>query len=87
MERELKRTEFLVTERWALEAVARLEQRAGLPGQVVSEAAGGYKVMMAVSGAVGLLTTKQKLALGDDVTVDVQRVHPRNGVLRLLLES
>lgn len=85
VERELKRTEFLVTERWALEAVARLEQRAGLPGQVVSEAAGGYKVMMAVSGAVGLLTTKQKLELGDDVTVDVQRVHPRNGVLRLLL--
>lgn len=85
VERELKRTESLVTERWALEAVARLDQRTGLPGQVVSEAAGGYKVMLSVSGAVGLLTTKQKLDLGETVTVDVQRVRPRYATLRLLL--
>jgi len=84
VERELKRTESLVTERWALEAVARLDQRTGLPGQVVSEAAGGYKVMLSVSGAVGLLTTKQKLDIGETVAVDVQKVRPRHATLRLV---
>ncbi len=87
VERELKRTESQVTERWALEAVARLEQRTGLPGQVVSQVPGGYKVQLGVSGAVGLLTTKESLDLGASVTVDVQRVHPRRGSLRLLLET
>jgi len=84
VERELKRTESLATERWALEAVARLDTRTGLMGQVVSETAGGYKVMLSVSGAVGLLTTKQKLTLGEAVTVDVQQINPRNASLRLL---
>jgi exoribonuclease II len=87
VERELKRTESLVNERWALEAVARLDQHTGLPGEVVSEVAGGYKVMLLVSGAVGLLTTTSKLELGDAVTVDVQRVQPRLGRMRLLLGS
>jgi exoribonuclease-2 len=87
VERELKRTESLVTERWALEAVARLDQPTGLPGQVLSETAGGYKVMLLLCGAVGLLTTKKKLEIGEAVTVDVQRVRPRRATLRLRLEA
>lgn len=82
-ERELKRVEAVVTERWALEAIARLEDRSRLPGQVVADAPGGYKVTLSLSGATGILTTDSKHELGDNVLVSVKRVHPRRGVLRL----
>ncbi len=85
VERDCKRTESRVVERWALEVVARLEDRSALPGQVIAEAPGGYKVMLLLSGAVGLLSTRQTLELGAEVTVDVKTVRPRRGVMRLVL--
>jgi len=82
-ERELKRLESAVTARWALEYVARLEQRAGLDGAVVGDAPGGSRVVLGCCGAQGILVDERTRVVGEPVVVDVEVVRPRQGVLRL----
>jgi exoribonuclease-2 len=84
-ERELRRVEAAVTERWALEVVARLPDRRGLTGLVLAETPAGLKVELDVSGARGVLPEKRGARPGEAVRVNVTRVEPRRGVLRLAL--
>jgi exoribonuclease-2 len=83
-EQEHRRIEAAVTARWALEHVARLPEQRGLRGIVVGEVGGGYKVELQCCGAQGLLVTKGRYDLGQEVAVDVKSVQPRRGSLRLV---
>jgi hypothetical protein len=81
----MKKLEAAVSQRWALEFVAR-GAREGLAAWVVGEAHGGHRALLCDSGAQGLLPSgARKLELGELVTVAVEEVKPRRGTLRLRL--
>ena len=83
-EQEIKRMEAAVTLRWALEHVVQGPRKA-LPARVTAQVKTGYKVQLLGNGAEGLLTHRGELAVGQEIVVDVERVKPRRGSLRLAL--
>jgi exoribonuclease-2 len=83
-EREVKRIEEVVTERWALEYVSRLERRTGLEATVLgANPGGGYRVQLEICGARGVLVDDRAHDPGQRLLVDVKTVRPRKGTLRL----
>jgi exoribonuclease-2 len=85
VDQELRRLESATTQRWILEYVSRLPSRKGLAARVTAEVAGGAKVVLLESGAEGLLSLRGSApALGSELTVDIDRINPRRGTLRLV---
>jgi exoribonuclease II len=84
-EHEAKRIEAAVTERWALEHVARLGTKERLEATVLGvHPGGGHRVQLESCGAIGVLVDEKPRPAGASVLVDVRRVEPRRGLLRLL---
>ena len=84
-EKEAKRIEAAVKERWSLEFVRRLEQKESLEAMVLSEhPAGGYQAQLQCCGAVGILQDDRRHEPGAELEVDVKTVRPDTGTLRLL---
>ncbi|MCC6748051.1 MAG: RNB domain-containing ribonuclease [Deltaproteobacteria bacterium] len=82
-ELEMKRVESAVTQRWALEVVARARRDEPQPARVVGEAGGGARVELLSCGAQGLLTGPGALPVGTELRVLVEKVNPRRGTLRV----
>ncbi len=87
-EKEAKRIEAAVTERWTLEYVRRLSERKRLPALILGEhPAGGYQAQLQSCGAVGILQDDRRHEPGAAMEVDVKTVRPHKGTLRLLPSS
>jgi len=87
-EKEAKRLEATVKERWALEVVARLEKKQALLATVMGEhPAGGHRVQLHCSGARGVLMDDRRHEPGSLVRVSVKSVRPGKGLLRVLPED
>lgn len=85
-DQELRRIETAVNLRWSLEYVARQPSRKRLPARVLSEVNGGAKIVLLESGADGLLALRgSPPPLGTEVLVDIDRLNPRRGALRVSL--
>ncbi len=84
-EQENKRLESTLTQRWALEHAAQGERK-GRPARITAQVKTGYKAQLLESGAEGLLTHRgAPLAVAQEVEVDIERVTPRRGGLRMVL--
>ena len=84
-EKEAKRMEAAVKERWGLEYVRRLDQKEALAAMVLGEhPAGGYQAQLQCCGAVGILQDDRRHEPGMELEVDIKTVRPDKGTLRLL---
>lgn len=87
-EKEAKRIEAAVSERWRLEYMDRLPVKDGLEALVLGEhPGGGYRVELDCCGALGVLLDDRRHEPGTSLLVNVKTVRPRRGVLRLLPSS
>jgi len=87
-EKEAKRIEAAVNERWTLEFVRRLPERRALAAMILGEhPAGGYQAQLQSCGAVGILQDDRRHEPGAELDVDVKTVRPDKGTLRLLPTS
>ncbi|MBK8479710.1 MAG: RNB domain-containing ribonuclease [Proteobacteria bacterium] len=85
VEHAMRRLESSVTQRWALEFVARQDRALPQRAWVLAEVGGGYKVRLADSGADGLLGARAgSYRLGEELLLRVERIAPRRGTLRLV---
>lgn len=84
-EQAMRRLENSVTQRWALEYVARQDRALPRRGWIVGEVGGGYKVRLAECGAEGLLNARPgSYRLGQELLLRVERLIPRRGTMRLV---
>ena len=51
---------------------------------MLNQTSGGYKVELTSCGAQGLLIDKQQHDLGELLCVNVKKIIPRRGILRML---
>lgn len=80
----MRRLENGVTQRWALEYVARQDRALARRAWIVGEVGGGFKVRLADCGAEGLLGARPgSYRLGQELLVRVERIAPRRGTMRL----
>ena len=87
-EKEAKRIEASVKERWGLEYVRRLTERDALEAMVLNEhPAGGYLAQLGCCGATGILQDDRRHEPGAELVVSVKTVRPEKGTLRLLPTS
>ena len=86
-EQEMKRVEAAVTQRWAMEYVARLPDKHGHEAMIMAETNNGFRAQLLCCGAQGLASAPKKSAfeVGQQVRVDIEDVRPRRGQLRLRL--
>ncbi len=82
-ERELKRVEAAVRQRWTLEWLERQPADAPHEAVITGEAPAGHFVILQDCGARGVLVDDRPHALDTGLPVRVQRVRPRAGNLRL----
>lgn len=86
-DQQMRRVEAATTLRWALEYVA-LGERKNLDARVTGQVSGGLKLMLLHCGAEGLLSGGDAtLPIGSPLKVDVERINPRRGVLRLCMAA
>jgi exoribonuclease-2 len=86
-EQDNKRLEAALTQRWALEHAAQGE-RLARPARITAQVKTGYKAQLLDSGAEGLLTHRgAPLQVAQTVSVDIERVTPRRGGLRMSLSK
>ncbi len=87
-EKEARRLESTMKERWSMEYVRRLPEQQRLDAMVLGEhPAGGYQAQLTCCGAVGLLQDDRRHEPGEQLEVDVKTVRPEKGTLRLLPSS
>lgn len=82
IEQNMKRIEWSVNQRWALEHIKQGPQK-DLPARIVAIMKTGLKIQILANGAEGLSPHNADKALGDIVRANVEQVKPRRGYLRL----
>ena len=82
-ERENRRLEGAVNQRWMLEFLAGQDNKRQLEAIVLCEANKGYRVQLVGCGAQGTVVDQSKRQPGQSMLVDVDSIRPRQGLLRL----